>query len=418
MVTAPAPPPPPSGPTGASLPARLGSSSGAQYYVDGNAGSDSNPGTSAAPWRSIARAWNAASAGTTINVRAGTYGEQSVLMSKTASASNPITVRAAPGETVSLGGIYVGGVTGLRIQGFRISRPGGDGIKVTDSTGIEVIGNDIYGNGNQGVLVVGDRSSGTSNVQLWSNRIHDNGANGSSSYSHGVYYGGGDGGTRGGVIANNVFYDQPTGYHLQLGPQADGVIVTNNTFATATASYPSGSGIVVWGEGGEHSTRNVVIVNNAFAFNNNMGVQGSGGGTGNVVRTNLGYGNGGGDFEPYYGSSQVFTLGVDNITGSTRGSPTARAMISADRGQPADRPCRRIVCPGNGRQGVRSSWCAGHRCLRALSLTQGDGPTRMSRVGPSLISSSLHLEVEVTGNEPRSRLVSEGDPAQAPQPRR
>ena len=309
------PPPAPSGPTGASLPARLGSSSGAQYYVDGNAGSDANPGSSAAPWRSIARAWSAASAGTTINVRAGTYGGQSVFMSKTASASSPITVRAAPGETVSLGGIYVESVTGLRIQGFRISRPGGDGIKVTDSTDLEIIANDIYGNGNQGVLVVGDRSTGSSNVQLWSNRIHDNGANGSSTYNHGVYYGGGDGGTRGGVIANNVFYDQPTGYHLQIGPQAVGVIVANNTFTTATASDPTGSGIVVWGEGGQHSTRNVVIVNNAFAFNNNMGVQGSGGGSGNVVSSNLGYGNGGGDFEPYYGSSQVFTLEADNITG-------------------------------------------------------------------------------------------------------
>ncbi len=95
------------------------------------------------------------------------------------------------------------------------------------------------------IIVVGDSSSGRTysrNVQIWSNRIHDNGSNGSSMYNHGLYYGatGGDGGsarngTLGGVIANNVFYDQPTGYHLQLGPQADGVIVTNNTFTTATA---------------------------------------------------------------------------------------------------------------------------------------------------------------------------------------
>ena len=44
------------GPVGASLPSRLGSSTGQQYFVDGDAGSDTAAGTVSAPWRSIARA--------------------------------------------------------------------------------------------------------------------------------------------------------------------------------------------------------------------------------------------------------------------------------------------------------------------------------------------------------------------------
>ncbi len=99
-------------------------------------------------------------------------------------------------------------------------------------------------------------------------------------------------------------------------------------------------------------------MNNAFAFNNNMGVQGSGGGSGNVVRTNLGYGNGGGDFEPYYDSSQVFTLGVDNITGvdprfANRSGHDYRPLAGSpliDRADPAYAPS--VDADGSGRHGA------------------------------------------------------------------
>jgi hypothetical protein len=59
---------------GSALPAALPPSSGATFYVS-TAGSDSNPGTLAAPWRTIQHALDTLQSGQTAFVRAGTYGE-------------------------------------------------------------------------------------------------------------------------------------------------------------------------------------------------------------------------------------------------------------------------------------------------------------------------------------------------------
>ena len=329
VVPTPVPVPAPSTSLGARLPGRLGSSGGGQYYVDATHGNDGNPGTVDAPWRTIARAWSAVPAGSVINVRAGTYTQQTYLTGRSDGASNPVTLRPYPGETVTLqngsgagAAVYIEGVNGLRIQGFRVTNPSSDGIKVTNSSNVEIVGNDVYGCGNQGILVVGSGSSGqtySSNVQLWSNRVHGNGQGGSGAFHHGIYYGASsdyqDGSTRrgtvGGVIANNVVYDQPTGYLVQLGPQADGVIVTNNTLTGATSGDPNtGSGIRLWGTGGSYTTRNVVVVNNAIAFNRSMGVHADGL-PGLDVHHNLAYANPGGDF---LASGSFSTLAQLNTT--------------------------------------------------------------------------------------------------------
>jgi hypothetical protein len=196
-------------------------------------------------------------------------------------------------------------------------------------------------------------------VQLWSNRIYANGGQGTR-FNHGVYYGNGgsdDGsvqnGAVGGVIANNVFYDQPAGFHLQIGPQANGLIVTNNTFTTATARDP-GSAVVVWGSGHQYSTKNVVVVNNVVAFNVYMGIRGSGSGSGSVVRNNLGYANPGGDFA----TSSTYSLGSGNITGLDpkfvdRGAHNYRVQDGSpviDRADPAYAPAS--DADGRGRHGA------------------------------------------------------------------
>jgi parallel beta-helix repeat protein len=350
-----------SGSVGTSLPARLGTSSGQQYYVNGQSGSDSASGSISSPWRTIGHAWSSVPAGSIINVRAGTYSGSISLMGRSFGASNPVTLRAYPGESVTLRtSVYIAETSGVRVEGFQITNPSGDGIKISDAADIEILNNTVSGCGNQGILVVGNNTSGrtySSNVQIWSNRIYGNGANGSSMYNHAVYYGGAgndnDGirhGTVGGVIANNVFYDQPTGYHLQIGPQADGLIVTNNTFTTASSSNPNtGTAIIIWGLGNQFSPRNIVVANNALAYNANMGVHGSGSGPAmstNVVRSNLGFANPNGDFVPQYGSSTVFTLGSGNVSGQDprfvdRGSRNFRPQAASpliDKADPAYAP--------------------------------------------------------------------------------
>src|SRR5258707_13443854 len=71
------------------------------YYVS-TAGSDSNPGTETAPWRTVQHAADIARAGSTVNVRGGIY-EELVSINASGNASDGfITFRSYPGETASL----------------------------------------------------------------------------------------------------------------------------------------------------------------------------------------------------------------------------------------------------------------------------------------------------------------------------
>ncbi|WP_242343897.1 choice-of-anchor D domain-containing protein [Anaeromyxobacter terrae] len=67
-VTAPIPLPP-------SSPSPSPSPSGPQFYV-ATTGNDANPGTEAQPWRTIQKAMNSATAGSTVNIKGGTYPER------------------------------------------------------------------------------------------------------------------------------------------------------------------------------------------------------------------------------------------------------------------------------------------------------------------------------------------------------
>ncbi len=71
------------------------------FYVS-TTGDDPNPGTQAAPWRTIQHAANTARAGSTVNVRAGVY-EELVTVNASGNASDGfITLRSYPGETAVL----------------------------------------------------------------------------------------------------------------------------------------------------------------------------------------------------------------------------------------------------------------------------------------------------------------------------
>jgi hypothetical protein len=73
-------------------------------YVATN-GSDSNPGTLAAPLKTIQRAVDLAQAGTTIQVRGGTYApSKNVQLLKSGTASQPITLRGYNNERVVIDG--------------------------------------------------------------------------------------------------------------------------------------------------------------------------------------------------------------------------------------------------------------------------------------------------------------------------
>jgi hypothetical protein len=339
------PPPPPASTLGRALPARMPESTGTEYYVDGGNGSDLNPGTRTAPWRSINKALASVPLnGSIINVRAGTYVGQVAYNGRNADPSNPITLRAYPGEHVLLTApptslfnavwVYNGG--GIRIRGFEITGPtSNNGIRVENAHDVEVTNCDIHDNGHMGVQVVGTGTGGNRNIQLWSSRLHRNGGAwiALDPYwvrgDHGVYWGavssnydGVDHTSYGGVVADNVFYDQPYGRELQIGSEVSGLIVTNNTFYDAfQPDDRAGTGIAFYGEGTAYDPRYVVVVNNIVGHNAHTGVSGSGGYDPvmrtNVVRNNLAWDNPDGDFDNTYDSATqiLFTLGT-NFTGA------------------------------------------------------------------------------------------------------
>ena len=100
------------------------------YYVS-TAGSDSNPGTQAAPWRTVQHAADTARAGCTVNVRGGVYEELVSINTSGNAGDGYLTFRSYPGETATLdaGHFTPAGRSGiltihnqsyLRIEGFEI----------------------------------------------------------------------------------------------------------------------------------------------------------------------------------------------------------------------------------------------------------------------------------------------------------
>ncbi len=91
----------------------------ADYYVSPT-GSDTNPGTLAAPWRHIAYATcggsylcpiatnnpNKLKAGDTLYLRAGVYNESNIRFANSGAVGAPITVASHPGETAEIDGGY------------------------------------------------------------------------------------------------------------------------------------------------------------------------------------------------------------------------------------------------------------------------------------------------------------------------
>ncbi|HSJ55815.1 MAG TPA: right-handed parallel beta-helix repeat-containing protein, partial [Anaerolineae bacterium] len=87
------------------------------YYVDAATGSDSNPGTPTAPWRTIQKAADTMSAGDTVRVHAGNYPER-VRVTRSGADGAPITFEAE--GTVTMGGFTVRAAS-IAIRGFEIS---------------------------------------------------------------------------------------------------------------------------------------------------------------------------------------------------------------------------------------------------------------------------------------------------------
>lgn len=301
---------------GTKLPTRMPESSGAKTLIVSPAGSGSSC-TLSVPC-GFAQAWALAASGTIINLRGGSYTGYQVVQGRRYSAANPVTLQSYPGETATFTGcssscpqsiLYFGNDLGIRIRNITLTGTAntGSAVKLDDDSYVELDHLTIHNVYQNGVLIVGDTVSGfaqayNDHIQIWNSIFYNagmmNGPNttnqaeniyvGSGAYTDGVKHG-----VDGFVIANNLFYNQPNGYEMQVGNEAANGFIVNNTFDHAYGSVgDGGSGMVIWGAG-SYPTNHVVVANNIFTNHVNHGVQSNCGSAlvGIDVHSNLAYSN-------------------------------------------------------------------------------------------------------------------------------
>jgi parallel beta-helix repeat protein len=259
------------------------------FYVSPS-GSDSNPGTLAAPWRTIGKAAATLSAGQTVYLRAGTYAEgmgtscttsyNTVSFSNSGTSGAPITVAGYPGEESS---VIV--KTKLRLAGswillrdFVYDRNYAYSSADLACTGepLHLLGDDIVitglevRNNNMSGIFLG----GADRATIEGNWVHDNGTHYNA--DHGIYWSSGTGGT----VANNVF-ERNYAFGIHMYPNPVGQLITENTVVGSGRA-----GIILSG------AQNQTVVNNISAWNGEEGIRtGALGCTGCRADQNVLFGN-------------------------------------------------------------------------------------------------------------------------------
>ena len=284
----------------------------ADYYVSPQ-GSDSNPGTSAQPFRTITRAYNLATAGTTIIVLPGVYTDYTsgwgLHLDKSGTATSPITLRSQiRGGAIIDGlngadrnaGIYLDGSYHI-IDGFEIRGGPHGGITIYGNFN-QILNNEIHHNGNPASTspygqdgVYSDQS--TRNNTYIANSIHDNGRTGSN-LDHGLYLCGDNEMVINNVLIRNAAY----GLHIAGYTTVSNMKVYNNVMA-----YNGKSGIILWmAVSGVDIKNNIIYQNGSFGFDS-WDAHGSG----VVLDRNLVFGNASGNYNFINGASDYsYTLGT------------------------------------------------------------------------------------------------------------
>jgi hypothetical protein len=273
--------------------------SGRIFSVDGVNGSDANPGTQAAPWKTLAQASATVAAGDVVLIRGGVYSENNgaygLKLTTSGTASQPILFRGFPGETAR---ITVGG--GSRSDTVRISGSYNvlSGIQVSDS-------------GMQGVALSGSHNVvfdceifSTQDSRIYANRIHHNGS--VANQDHGVYIKG----STADIAWNDVGFNFSYGAQLYEGSGSTytGVIVRNNVFHDNR-----NSGVIV-----SKGASGTSVFNNVFYGNTQAGLQVNYTPVSNLsVYNNTSYRNGTWEYDILTGSTVTLK---NNIAYSTSGN--------------------------------------------------------------------------------------------------
>jgi parallel beta-helix repeat protein len=136
----------------------------ATYYVSAS-GNDNNPGTIESPFKTIQKAVDLATAGTTIYVREGTYVEVVSIHGKKGVPPAPIRLLAYPGETPVIDGqrtipsnefaglLSIDNSEYIEVNGFNISNSAGRGVYARNGTQIKLLNNYIDYSERMGITI-------------------------------------------------------------------------------------------------------------------------------------------------------------------------------------------------------------------------------------------------------------------------
>lgn len=271
------------------------------YYV-ATTGSDSNPGTQSAPFKTIRKASTVAGPNSTVHVAPGTYAG-GFSTSSSGNSSGRIYYLSdvkwgakiiAPDTAASVNAVWVNHGNYVTIDGFDVN---GSATTATYRNGIYSDGSEIIYQNNH-VHNIGNRNDCTKlggsglnadrfrmgvNAGVYNNVVHHIGPTGCGAWYHGIYL------STSGTIKNNIVYGVPGG-GIQLWHDATHVDIVNNT------AFANGFGIIVGS--GEYFNKPanpgdfINVFNNIVIDNKVVGISEQGTtGTNNAYRNNLVWNN-------------------------------------------------------------------------------------------------------------------------------
>jgi len=286
------------------------SSSSSDRYVSPS-GSDSNNGSACSPWLTIEHAAAVVQPGWTIHVAPGTY-TAAVTTSVSGTASARIrfisdTRWAAKIKTTGAYQVWNNTANYIDIVGFDISGDGNQGI-LNYASNVRVIGNHVHDivvpniGCNSGGAGIDHASYTSSNNDTIGNLVDHIGTTNSQSCGQGIYHA-----VPGGHILNNIV-NNVTQYGIQLWHAAANVSIANNL--VFNCSY---GGIMVGaGDAGATTADYVIVTNNIVLNDTYYGIREEGStGSHNVYANNLAVGN----------STQIFLQNGISATNTVSSDP-------------------------------------------------------------------------------------------------
>jgi hypothetical protein len=312
-------------------------------------GSDGAAGTAVEPWGTLQHALTSVQAGETLIVRGGTYHEDVHVTAEQihpGTASEPVVVRAAPGERPVIRGLLWltnpshWQISGLDVTWNPANRSDEHMVRLSGGTGWRFSGAELSGARSYAALLV---SGGATAFMVDHCFVHDTEPANDTNQDHLIYVDNGPDGN--GVIEHNVLARSANGRGVKLGPGSlsepgtSHIVIRHNTFYDNRGP----ANIQLSGSSSDNEIYGNLLDGAAHGSENITGYRLTG--SGNVVRDNLGWGSvdvadfgvpglvdGGGNV--HLDPMLVDPAGNDFRAGSSRAASygtaeTARALLAA-----------------------------------------------------------------------------------------